>query len=173
MPESMSWPCQGRQAAMNDIRLIPAMAGEAAALEALLRRAFKDYVRGLGREKPSPMNWLESRIPEGGIYWVEASGSPAGVVVTSLQESAVLEINMLGIEPSLQGRGIGRQVLMLIETMARQKGVETLALRTAQPYTRLVALYSRAGFRVVAVDRHPDQIDDISRVFMELKLTKD
>jgi hypothetical protein len=31
----------------------------------------------------------------------------------------------------------------------------------------------RAGFRVVAVDRHPDQIDDIPRVFMELELKKE
>ena len=167
------WPCQGRWAAMNDVRLRAAVVGEATVVEALLRRAFRDYVRGLGRDEPSPMNWLESRIIEGAVYWVDASGSPAGVVVTSRHENAVLEINMLGIDPSLQGRGIGRQVLTLIEAMAREEGFETLALRTAQPYTRLVALYSRAGFRVVAVDRHPDQIDDIPRVFMELGLKTD
>ncbi|MDG1119102.1 MAG: GNAT family N-acetyltransferase [Flavimaricola sp.] len=158
---------------MNDVRLRAAVVGEATVVEALLRRAFRDYVRGLGRDEPSPMNWLESRIIEGAVYWVDASGSPAGVVVTSRHENAVLEINMLGIDPSLQGRGIGRQVLTLIEAMAREEGFETLALRTAQPYTRLVALYSRAGFRVVAVDRHPDQIDDFSRVFMELDLKTD
>ncbi|MDA9020112.1 GNAT family N-acetyltransferase [Flavimaricola sp.] len=157
----------------NDVRLRPVVAGEATAVEALLRRAFRDYVRGLGRDEPSPMNWLEGRIAEGAVYWVDATGTPAGVVVTSLHEKAVLEINMLGIDPSRQGHGIGRQVLALITAMAREKGVKTLALRTAQPYTRLVALYSRAGFRVVAVDRHPDQIDDIPRVFMELELKKD
>ena len=173
MPDRERWPCQGRWAAMNDVRLRAAVVGEATVVEALLRRAFRDYVRGLGRDEPSPMNWLESRIIEGAVYWVDASGSPAGVVVTSRHENAVLEINMLGIDPSLQGRGIGRQVLTLIAAMAREKGFETLALRTAQPYTRLVALYSRAGFRVVAVDRHPDQIDDISRVFMELGLKTD
>lgn len=55
-----------------------------------------------------------------------------------------------GVEPSLQRRGIGRQLLRLVEDRARQLGLRELALDTAEGARHLVEWYEREGYRIVA-----------------------
>ena len=55
-----------------------------------------------------------------------------------------------GVEPSLQQRGIGRQLLRLVEDRARKLGLRELALDTAEGARHLVEWYEREGYRIVA-----------------------
>ena len=54
-----------------------------------------------------------------------------------------------GIEPSVQGRGIGTAMLRFLEDVAVKKGIETIALDTAEGASRLIAWYQAEGYRIV------------------------
>ncbi|HZW10570.1 MAG TPA: GNAT family N-acetyltransferase [Phycisphaerales bacterium] len=56
---------------------------------------------------------------------------------------------MFGVEPSLQGLGIGRVLLGRCEERARELGSSELALSMAEPDTALRAYYERRGYRFV------------------------
>jgi len=55
-----------------------------------------------------------------------------------------------GVEPSLQRRGIGQQLLRLVEDRARQLGLRELGLDTAEGARHLIEWYQREGYRIVA-----------------------
>ncbi|HEY6485819.1 MAG TPA: GNAT family N-acetyltransferase [Candidatus Cybelea sp.] len=64
-----------------------------------------------------------------------------------------------GVEPSLQGSGIGSRLLAAAEDRAIAAKSE-LACDTAEPAQHLVAYYCRRGFRVVARHRWPHAVYD-------------
>ena len=54
-----------------------------------------------------------------------------------------------GVEPELQGMGIGGLLLAAIEEKARERGLAELALDTAETATHLIDWYERRGWRIV------------------------
>jgi GNAT superfamily N-acetyltransferase len=56
---------------------------------------------------------------------------------------------MFGVEPGLQGLGIGRRLLDRIEARARELGAQELALSMAEPDTNLRAYYDKRGYRFI------------------------
>lgn len=61
----------------------------------------------------------------------------------------VANFSMFAVEPELQGRGIGRMLLDVVEARARELNIAELSLSTAEPDTDLVAFYAKRGFREV------------------------
>jgi GNAT superfamily N-acetyltransferase len=56
---------------------------------------------------------------------------------------------MFGVEPDLQGAGIGRLLLERCEDRARELGSTELALSMAEPDTNLRAYYDKRGYRFI------------------------
>ncbi len=54
-----------------------------------------------------------------------------------------------GVEPELQGRGIGNRLLETVEQETRRRGIANLALDTAEGATQLIAMYARRGYKIV------------------------
>lgn len=146
--------------------LTPARPDEADAFASLLAEAFTDYALGLGRPAPGPYDWVPARLEQGEGFWI---GDRQGATVLTITGRSA-KIDVLGIRPGIQGGGIGAQAIAAIETHVSGLGVRALHLQTAQRYTRLVAFYSRQGFRVNGVGPHEDGIDDRLRVFMVKRL---
>jgi GNAT superfamily N-acetyltransferase len=71
------------------------------------------------------------------------SGSPF------LDRDGVGLIGQFGVEPSMQRRGIGRQLLDRAEAHAREIGLEEVALDTAESARHLIDWYFRLGYRFV------------------------
>lgn len=61
----------------------------------------------------------------------------------------VAHFAMFGVEPGLQGLGIGRRLLEHIEARARELGAAELALSMAEPDTNLRAYYDKRGYRFI------------------------
>lgn len=53
------------------------------------------------------------------------------------------------VEPACGGRGIGSKLLQFVEDQATRKGVEELALDTAEGAHDLIQFYSRRGYRFI------------------------
>jgi GNAT superfamily N-acetyltransferase len=62
---------------------------------------------------------------------------------------------MFGVEPSLQGIGVGRRLLDHCEARALDLGFTELALSMAEPDTALRAYYDKRGYRYIEPWRWP------------------
>ena len=149
------------------MKLTPARVDEADAFSALLATAFADYARGLGRDRPGPYDWVPARLERGEGFWL--GEGRLGATVLS-QTGNIAKLDVLGVRPDAQGGGFGAQAVAAIEAHLRDNGARVVQLQTAQRYTRLVAFYSRLGFRVQGVGPHSEGIDDMLRVFMAKRL---
>ena len=74
------------------------------------------------------------------------------------------------VDPARQGEGIGSWLLEQLEIAAREDGVSTLSLQTAEIMDHLLRLYSRHGFVETrrALPHHGD--DEYLRVYMMKQL---
>jgi len=63
--------------------------------------------------------------------------------------------SQFGVEPELQGAGIGTMLLQCIEARAAALGFKALALDTAIPATHLVRYYEGKGYGKIGEDQFP------------------
>jgi GNAT superfamily N-acetyltransferase len=76
-------------------------------------------------------------------YWGD---KPVGCGAVRRIEPAVAEIKRMYVAPEARGRGVGRNVLVELESEAQRLGATRLVLETGPRQPEALALYSRAGF---------------------------
>ena len=97
--------------------------------------------------RPIPMDADYPELVRSGVVWVaEDGGNIAGLVVLIAHDDHVL-VDNLAVEPSHQGRGIGRQLLAFAEEHARGLGLDEMRLYTHVKMTENQAIYARLGYR--------------------------
>lgn len=117
----------------------------------LLATSFEDYVKGLGSERPGPYEWMAERIGSGDITVVENDEDhrPVGMsAITRDADAGTLTIDMLAVEPTMQGQGVVRLLIENAEAEARAAGLHRLLLHTVAKYDHLVKNYERFDFFV-------------------------
>ncbi len=146
------------------MKLTAAKPEDEAAVTQVVEAAFVDYAQAMGRPWPGPYPWMASAIADGEVWWLDAPERIGAAMMW--RDDDTLYINQIAIEPDQQGKGFGAKALTAIEDKARADGVRQIHLYTAQIFTRLVAFYSREGYRVLRVGPSPSGRDDRLRVFM-------
>ena len=81
----------------------------------------------------------------------------------------VASFGQFGVEPDLQGRGVGSAMLSHIENRAIEKGAAEIALDTAEPAQHLIDWYSRRGYRFIEYVDWP--VTNYRSVIMSKNLT--
>lgn len=148
-------------------------AADATALRAVLEGAFRDYLRGIGREGPYPCEWLPVRLAAGEIEVAELNGTLPGMMALSHDDaSRRLTVDILAVDPEAQGCGLGRCLLTHAEALARRRGARSIHLHTVAAYDRLLGFYSAAGFEVTHLGPRPKGDDGHPRAFLEKQLTE-
>jgi ribosomal protein S18 acetylase RimI-like enzyme len=66
-----------------------------------------------------------------------------------------LYVSLIGVEPNVQGRGIGQVLLAGAEDEARACGARAILLHTSSTNVRAQASYRRAGYELVCTVRAP------------------
>lgn len=147
--------------------LQPAAPGDFPAIRDLTDRAFATYRQNMAPGRTDwPMDWLRDAVARGDVHWLQdGDGMRPGTVMLS-HTGTTLKIEQIAIDPDRQGAGLGARALAAVEAHAQALGATEVTLHTGQQFTRLVAFYSRAGYRVHAVGPHPKGRDDRLRVFM-------
>jgi GNAT superfamily N-acetyltransferase len=156
------------------MRLRRADPGDEAVLTVLLAASFEDYVKGLGRERPGPYAWMTERIGSGDITVVENDEDHRPVGMSAIARDAdagTLTIDMLAVEPTMQGQGVGRLLMENAEAEARAAGLHRLLLHTVAKYDHLVKYYERFGFSVTHHGPRPKGDDGHPRTFLAKTLT--
>lgn len=131
--------------------LVPVGQGDRAALEAMVRAYYaEDGLTFDERRQGAALSALVANDPLCLAWLVQSAGETVGYVVVTVSfsvESGGRDgfIDELYIAPSMRGRGIGAQVLSLVEHEARARGLARLYLEVAHGNPAL-SLYRRAGF---------------------------
>lgn len=144
----------------------PARPGEAAALTALVGRAYAPWVAVVGR-RPGPMDDdYAARIAAGEAHVLEdAAGGIAGLVVLERHADHLL-LDNVAVEPARAGMGDGRRLLDFAEAEARRLCLPEVRLYTHARMARNIALYERRGY--VMTGRRAEKGFD--RVYMARRL---
>src|SRR5438093_8093964 len=74
------------------------------------------------------------------------NGNPVACGAIRRIDADTAEIKRMYVEPHSRGRGIGRRLLITLETEGRRLGVKRLVLETGVRQPEAVGLYERAGF---------------------------
>jgi GNAT superfamily N-acetyltransferase len=122
------------------------------ALLSLIQRAFA-YMEGR-IDPPSSLSRLTaaalSASPE---VWV--LGQPAQACMVLTPKEGRLYLGKLAVEPALQGRGLGRQMVARAEDRARELGLPVVELETRVELEENHRFYLGLGYSEVERSAHP------------------
>ena len=134
--------------------------------EQVLRAAFDAYVGQLGRTQAADAYaWLPDAVVEKRVVCAHTGGSLVGVAIFK-DKGATREIEQIAVSPAQQGQGIGSALINWIELDGKRRGIEELALDTAEMMTDLIRLYQRHGFFIARKGPARHKLDDHPRVYM-------
>ena len=147
------------------VHMRAAIQGDADAVAACVRAAYRRYVRRIGK-RPGPMRADYRRVVrERNVLVAEAEGKIVGVLVTGASRRGFL-LDNVAVHPAAQGRGVGHALLAHAEAEAKRAGHRSIWLYTHQSMTENRALYERIGY--VEVARRTEH--GFPRVYMRKRL---
>lgn len=110
-----------------------------------------------------PSEKLVSDYLQRGRCWVaEANDKVIGVYVLLATRPDTVELVNVAVREDVQGRGIGKRLVMHAVETARRDRFRTMELGMGNSGVAQLHLYQRCGFRIVGVDtdffvRHSDE----------------
>lgn len=101
-------------------------------------------------------------LRRGRCWVVEANDEVIGVYVLLAIRPDTVELVNVAVREDVQGRGIGKTLVMHAVETARRDRFRTMELGTGNSSVAQLRLYQRCGFRIVGVDadffvRHYDE----------------
>jgi GNAT superfamily N-acetyltransferase len=90
------------------------------------------------------------RPPAGAFYVAYLRDRPVGCGAVKHHADAPAEIKRMWLAPETRGLGLGRKLLVTLETCARDAGASIARIETNTDLAEAVALYLSAGWREVA-----------------------
>jgi GNAT superfamily N-acetyltransferase len=127
-------------------------------VQALVEEVQQVYVERYGGPDETPMDVAEFAPPYGRFFLGLLDDEPAAIggwrlrtepAAARLPGSRPAEIKRMFVRPHLRGRGLARRLLQLLETSARDEGVDWLVLETGFRQPEAIALYCSAGYTPV------------------------
>ena len=115
--------------------------GWTADYEALVARIVADFADGPDPEREAA--WI-----------AEVDGAPAGCVFCVREFAAVARLRLLLVEPRARGLGLGARLVAECLAFARRAGYREVVLWTQDTLVAARRIYQRAGFTLVAEERH-------------------
>ncbi len=78
---------------------------------------------------------------------LNSAGKVVGCVFLKREDETTLYFGMLTVEPSLQGAGLGKIILLHIESLARKENKNKIRLTVIPQRKELIEFYERRGFK--------------------------
>jgi ribosomal protein S18 acetylase RimI-like enzyme len=141
-----------------------ATAADLPAIRAVIDAAYARYLTRMDKP-PAPMLSDYGPSVEAGTTWV--IGSPVTAVLTLYPREDHLYVENIAVDPSAQGRGLGRALMEFAEQEAARRRLNRMALVTHEAMTENQAIYARLGY--VEIERRTE--DGYRRIYMEKPLT--
>jgi putative acetyltransferase len=128
-------------------------------IEELVFGILRSFDLALDREGTDrDLSDIESNyLDRGGVFEVveNRDGKIVGTVGLYPLDETTIELRKMYFDPSIRGRGLGKQLLTKMIEKAKNLGYLRVYLETASVLTRAVHLYESAGFKPVDVKHTP------------------
>jgi GNAT superfamily N-acetyltransferase len=144
----------------------PAVAGDCAAVETIVREAYSIYVDRIGKPPGPMLDDYGALIGADAVSVLEEPDGAIAAIIVLLPKPDHLLLDNIAVRQDRQGQGFGRRLIAFAEAEARRLGFCELRLYTHEKMTENIALYTRLGF--VETARGHDAGYD--RVFMTKRL---
>lgn len=124
-----------------------------------------ESLHGVWREEAV---WRELLADKETTYYVVHGESPVAWFRLEA-EDGLLWLGMLQVRPTFQRKGIGRYVLSVFETIAREKGFPGVGIHTTEDNAAARALYTAAGYTVTEIGpcTTADGVDRVGYTFQK------
>lgn len=133
---------------------------DAEAVARLVNVAFLAERFFIERDRTDP-DGVRALMESGKFLLAEDGPSLVGCIYMELQGERGY-FGMLSVEPSLQGKGVGRRLVDTVETMFREAGCKFIDMKIVNVRTELYEIYSRWGYAETGTapydDPHPTKI---------------
>ena len=118
-------------------------------------------IRKLLRDEQLPMDLLlladpsremvEEYVANGQCHVAELAGRIVGVYVLAKLDAKTMEIMNVAIEENMQGRGMGKKLIVDAIQTAQELGYTAIEIGTGNSSIGQLALYQKCGFRIDGV----------------------
>jgi GNAT superfamily N-acetyltransferase len=115
-------------------------------LEQYFRELAGRFETGFDPTKSIPANADELTPPAGVFVVARLGGRPIGCGALKLKDRMIGEVKRMWVAADARGLGVGRRILEMLETRARDFGVSTLRLETNRTLEEAQALYRSCGY---------------------------
>jgi GNAT superfamily N-acetyltransferase len=126
----------------------------------LARDAYRHYTARIGRP-PAPLGADYATAVSDGAMWIAEDGDDLLGFIVLVDAEDHLLVENVAVDPRVQGRGVGAQLLALAEEEAHRRGYDRVQLYTNEAMTENLDYYPRRGY----VETHRGEQDGYRRVF--------
>ncbi|KAL6902549.1 acyl-CoA N-acyltransferase [Trichoderma evansii] len=141
-------------------------------LQTIVIASYSKYIERMGKP-PAPMLLNYNELPKDRDIFIleiisEDKGSEiVGAITLVIDDTGgVVNISNVVVGPAAQGRGYGRTLMDFAEAVARERGINSLALYTNEKMHENISLYPKFGY--IETERKSD--DGYNRVFFRKQL---
>ncbi|OAB47027.1 GNAT family N-acetyltransferase [Paenibacillus antarcticus] len=96
---------------------------------------------------------IQAYITRSKCYVQELDGKIVGTYVILPTRSYTIEIMNVAVEESLQGKGIGQQLIQHAIQTSKELGYSCIEIGTGNSSIPQLYLYQKCGFRIVGIDK--------------------
>ena len=115
-------------------------------LEQYFRELGNRFKTGFDPAKSIPANPDELTPPAGVFVVARLGGQPIGCGALKVKDRGIGEVKRMWVAANARGLGVGRRILEMLESRAREFGVSTLRLETNRTLKEAQALYRKCGY---------------------------
>ena len=110
-----------------------------------VNESYAKYIDRIGK-KPAPMlDDYQSKISKNWVHVIEQHNRLIGIIVL-IPKSDHLYLENLAVNPAFQGQGMGRQLMLYAESIAKSIGLSEIRLFTNEAMYENIVIYSRYGY---------------------------
>ena len=143
----------------------PATPADRAAITAIARAAYAQYIPAIGRE-PAPMLADFASLIAADHAWV--TGRPPQGFIVMFPRGDHMFLENLAVHPDATGQGLGRALIAFCEDSAAALGLKAVELYTNAAMTANQRLYPRLGYR----ETHRATECGFDRIYYRKSLTR-
>lgn len=120
-------------------------------------------IRSLRKDEQTPWDLLlladpseemvSSYLKDSFCYVAELDNSVVGTIVLFPKSKDIVEIMNIAVSEYMQGKGIGSKLIKHGIEAAKEEGFKTVAIGTGNSSISQLALYQKAGFRIIGIDQ--------------------
>lgn len=151
----------------HSVEIRRAVQSDVPSITSCVCEAYLHYIELIGKQ-PGPMIVdYASQVAQHDVRVAVTQSAVEGLIVLKAA-NGLFWLENIAVRPRSKGLGLGRVLLKLAETNAREAGYSSIRLYTNELMTENCAWYERSGF----IEDGREVVNGYRRVYYEKKLTK-